>query len=311
MEFVRKHKKISIAILCVLILFLMVIAVFGRYIRNIINNYILETKAFYFKSDYLKINGKNYYMSNWDGVKTYKVTIDLKNYKSKDEIYTTTDIAYDIEVDCPSSIQCTLNKTSGVIHPEDQDDSYEISFTPVDSFEADDKVTFTTRVISSVPYRKELSATYTVSVETKSFSYNIEDAPGEKFLTINFTNSVTFYEVRTAFGEYAEGDHIGVEEYAQLSEENRAKCFSANVTVEFDPHDLFVDMTNKYFLARLSDSYEETNINGYNWVKKFKFEMPPASSSSIMFYKNDITKDYTYPLVNSTSIITVTPEVAN
>lgn len=310
MKFIREHKKVSIAVLSSLVVVLLIVTVFGRYIRNIIQNYILETKAFYFNSTVLKINGKNYYMSNWDGVSEYTITIDLNNYKS-DDVYTKSDIAYEVMVDCPKSITCVISKTKGVLQSEKKEDSYNIRFTPVDSFDADDAISITTKVTSTSPYRKEMSATYTVSVETKSFSYDIEDSENDKFLTINFTNSITYYEVRTGFGKYAVGDHIGIEEYNGLSDADKSKCFSAIVTVKFDPHDLFVDMTNKYFLARLNQNYQEVNINGYNWVSQFSFAMPPSSSSSIIFYKDDIAKDYTYPLVNNTSVIQVTTELAN
>lgn len=310
MNFIRKHKKLSIGIACVLIVFLSITAIFGRYIRNIIHNYILETKAFYFNSTILNINGKNLSLSNWDGFSAYPITIDLNNRKS-DEIYTTSDIVYDIEVDCPNTIQCTLSKQNGVLHPNDHTDGYVITITPIATFDADDSVSFTTRVISSAPYRKVMSATYTVSVETKDFSYEIVDSPNSKYLTINFTNALSYYKVETAFGSYAQGARIGLDEYNALDPTDQAKCKSAVVAISYNPHDLFLDMSNKYYLARLPGDYQEQTYGGYQWVSGFSFKMNASSSASIMFYKNDISRDYTYPGVNSTSVINVVPSLAN
>ena len=60
MKFIRKHRKISIFVLIFLIVFLGISIVFGRYIHNILNHYLLETKGFYFNSSILNVNGKNY-----------------------------------------------------------------------------------------------------------------------------------------------------------------------------------------------------------------------------------------------------------
>ena len=59
MNLIRKHKKISITIMIILVLFLSIWVVFGRYIHNIVNQYILETKGFYFNSSILNVNGKS------------------------------------------------------------------------------------------------------------------------------------------------------------------------------------------------------------------------------------------------------------
>ena len=87
MNFVREHKTASLIVLVLSVIFLTTTVVFGRYIRNVINNFILETKAFYFNSSILSINGKNYSITNWDGVNSYPLTIDLNNRKN-DERYT-------------------------------------------------------------------------------------------------------------------------------------------------------------------------------------------------------------------------------
>ena len=104
---------------------------------------------------------------------------------------------------------------------------------------------------------------------------------------------------------------ISLDDYNALSDADRANCFSAIVTVSYDPTVLFVDMTDKLFLSRLNTNYEEQTIGGFQYVKKFSFKVNASSSNSILFYKNDVTQNYTYPIVNSTSIITVSVISAN
>ena len=310
MKFIRKHRQLSFIILFGLILFLSVTAIFGRYIRNIIHNYILETQGFYFRSTTLNVNGKNLSLTNWDGFTPYPITIDLQNYKTE-EIYTTSDIEYDIEISCPSTVTCALSKTEGLIHPEDLTDSYSIIITPVSNFESGDSFSFTTTVTSTAPYRKVMSATYTVSVETKDFSYEIIDSPGSKYLTLNCTNALSYYIVQTAFGGHAAGERIGIDDYNVLSATDQAKCKSAIVKLSYDPHDIFLDMSNKYYLARRNTDYHEMSIGGYQWVSGFAYSMNASSSSSIIFYKNNISQDYSYPNNGGTAIIQVTPDLAN
>lgn len=310
MGFIRKHKKASIVLLIALIIFVVIATVFGRYIRNIIHNYILETRAFYFNSSILNINGKSYSITNWDGVNSYPLTIDLNNKKT-DDVYTTTDITYTVSVDCPSTVICTLSKTSGVIHPLDETDSYQIVVTPVQRFGENDTVTLTTSVSSTAPYHKTMSATYTIGVETSDFGYEIVDSVNAKYLTINFKNAVPFYKVSEAFGSYAVDDIVSLDDYTLLDPVDQAKCYSAIVSVRYNPRDLFVDMSNKYFINRLSSNYYEETIDGSQWVSGFSFKVNASSSSAINFYKNDITENYTYPIVNDTSAIQVSVQLAN
>ena len=70
-------------------------------------------------------------------------------------------------------------------------------------------------------------------------------------------------------------------------------------------------MTDKLFLSRLNTNYEEQTIGGFQYVKKFSFKVNASSSNSILFYKNDVTQNYTYPIVNNSSIITVSVISAN
>ena len=310
MKYIRKHKKSSLFLVIVLVFFLLISAAFGRYIHNIISQYLLETKGFYFNSSILNVNGKNYNISNWDGVNTYTLTIDLNNRKNE-ERYTKTDISYTINVNCPNTVVCTLSKNSGIIHPLEETDSYQISVTPLQNFYEEDTVRVETSVSSSLPYHKTMSATYTIGVEKSNFSYEIEDSVNSKYLVIRFLNAISYYQVEQDFLTYHVGDQVSLDDYNSLTEENKNKCFSAIVTVQYDPEELMVDMTNSLYLHHLPTNYQEQTMNGSQYVSKFSFKVNASSSSEIIFYKEDITENYTYPLVNPTSVIQVSVTTAN
>ena len=118
MEFVRKHKKISITVLIVLFIILILGFAYGRYLYNIINNYILETKAFYFNSSVLGINNNKYLVNNWDGVNSYTLTINVNNMKNS-LVSTDSDITYETYVECSTNVTCTVSKQNGVIYKND------------------------------------------------------------------------------------------------------------------------------------------------------------------------------------------------
>ena len=310
MNFVRRHKTVSIIVLVVSSIFLIVSLAYGRYIKNIINNYLLETKSFYFNSSVLGVNGKNYSIVNWDGVNTYPLTIDVNNKKNELR-HTDVDIPYTITKTCPTTVECTLSKTSGIIRKDDMTDSYVLNVTPLQNFHEGDTVTVTTTVESSSPYHKTMSATYTIGVAKSDFSYNIVDHANDKFLTLNLVNSIPYYQVQEAFGDYGVNDHVSLDEYSNLTTAEKNKCFSAIVTVEYDPHDLLVDMTNSLYLRHLSTNYQEVAIGGFMYVTRFSFKVNASSSNAIIFYKDDVTENYTYPITNSTSAITVSVITAN
>ena len=69
-------------------------------------------------------------------------------------------------------------------------------------------------------------------------------------------------------------------------------------------------MTTKSYLHRISGSEVTEVVDSHNYVKKYSFKIPATSSEKILFYKYDISKNYTYPIINDSSIINVDSVVA-
>ncbi len=70
-------------------------------------------------------------------------------------------------------------------------------------------------------------------------------------------------------------------------------------------------MSDSFYLHHLNSNYQEQTIGGFQYVSKFSFKVNASSSNSIIFYKNDPTQYYTYPIVNNNSIIQVSVQKAN
>lgn len=300
MKIKLKNKKVLIILG---ILLFSITPTLSRYIYNSISNFILESQGFYFSSSILGIDNNEYKINNWDGVSTYYLNVDVNNRKNE-YVVGNTDIEYDISVECSSNVTCNLNKETGIIKKNSEGDSYIISMTPSKQVEEGELVTIKTVATSTSPYKRTLSATYSIGIEKKGFSYKITDNENDKFLILDLTNAITYYQVEEAFENYSIGDKISAETYKKLDQENKNKCFSAIVTVSFNPNNILLDMTDTNYKNRLSK--ESTTIVGNKqYVSGFSFKVNATSSEKIKFYKNDITKNYTYPIINDISEVKV------
>lgn len=309
MEFIRRHKKISILISVILIIFLGLSTIYGRYLYNFVSNYILETKEFYFNSSVLKMNNRQYRVNNWDGVNQYSLTIDLNNRKNKLK-KTDADIEYVTEVSCGEEYTCTPSKESGVIYKDGENDSFKVDVTPHRRFAAGEEIEINIKVTSTSPYKKELSATYILKVVENDYRYEIEDEVNNNHLTLNFTNSLTYYQASEAFDKYEKDAIISLDDYNNLSEENKDKAFSAIVTLKFDPNIILLDMTNTTYLHRIPGSEKLVTIGGHEYVTEYSYKALATSTDKITFYKQDMTQNYTYPIITNESIIKVSVVLA-
>lgn len=312
---IKKDKKnIKKTFILVLILCLTTIVFIqsslARYIYNGIHNFILESQGFYFNSSILNINNPKYQIYNWDGVNSYSLNIDV-NSKKNDSIWTLADIDYNIAVSCPENINCSVTKNYGIIYESDKMDSFVVTVTPTKQVEKGESIEVKISATSKSPYKKELSATYIIGVETAKFSYSIEDSVGSKYLVLKLKNSVSFYEVINQFSNYNVGDIISLDDYNNLTEEEKKNCFSAKVSLTYDSNDIYLDMTDKTYLNKIEGSVKTKQFNNYTYISGHSFYVGANSNTEILFYKKDINKDYTYPLVNKQSIIDVQSIVAS
>ena len=306
-KYIKQNRKI-ISIKAIIIIFAIIailsviITVFARYVSNSLNNFFLESREFYFYSDKLTSDGAEYQINNWSGVEDYNITINLNSIKNNLK-KTNYDIGYKVSYTATDNVICQLSKDEGIISAQNNSDYFNLSITPNTRLENGDTVTIYIVAESTAEYKKELSATFTLVVGQENVTYQIEDETDNTYLELNITNTQSYYLVREEFDNYNIGDRIDISEYINLSDENKNKCYSAEVTLLFDPNEIVIDNTDKNYLNATEEDY--ITLDGYTFLDTITVEVDALSSKNIRFYKKDKTKDYTYPVINEDSVITV------
>lgn len=305
-KFNKKYKKKQIIILALITLSLLsFVIIFGRYVTNTINNFFVRSKEFYFYSDKLSEDNSVYQVDNWSGVDDYVITINMNSNNNNIEA-ATYDIGYDISYTCSDNAICQLSKTSGTILASTNSDYFNLTITPNTQLSTGDRVTVEVEVNSTAPYKKTLKGKFTLVVGKEKLSYQITDEEQSPYMILSMTNTLTYYNVKEAFESYTVGQKIDIETYLALTDEEKKKCYSAIVKIEFDPSEILFDVTNSAY----SDATEmkTTTIDGKTYISGFTISIDAISSREIRFYKVDVSQNYTYPNSSNNSIVTITSE---
>lgn len=298
--FKKNINKKNYIIICLVIILSSIFVTYGRYIYNDIKDLYLSSKNFYFNSDKLTVNRAIYKVDNWSAVDAYSISINLNNSKNN-MVHSDSDISYVISYTCSSNIECSLSSKDGILYSNENIDNFTAVLTPKTNFNDGDEAWIEIVVKSTAPYKKELSGRFILKVGKVGLSYSIDDKKNRTFFDFRITNSLDYYMVNEAFGDYSVGSRIDRITYMNLSDLDKSKCTSALITLSFDPEYVILDMTsNAYLNAQSVDTIE---IDGYNYVNGISFKMDSESSESVRFYKADSSEDYTYPFTNTNSIV--------
>lgn len=299
----RKYKKKQIVILVSILCILSIAIVFGRYITDSDNNFFVRSKEFYFYSDKLGENRADFQIENWSGVEDYVITINMNSNKNNLQS-ADYDIGYNIKYKCSENAICQASKESGIIRASTNTDFFYLTITPNTKLETGDKVVVDVEVESNSYYKKVLKGRFTLVVGKENLSYEITDKQQQPYMELRITNTLSYYTVKEKFGDYSVGDKIDIDTYLSLTEENKSKCYSARVEIEFDPKEILLDMTDEAYKRAMNIKYE--TIDGIEYIKAITIQIDAISSESIRFYKVDPTQDYTYPNESNTSVVKIT-----
>ena len=304
-EFNKKYKKKQIIILALIVLCLLsFVIIFGRYVTNTINNFFVRSKEFYFYSDKLSEDNSVYQVDNWSGVDDYVITINMNSNNNNIES-ATYDIGYNISYTCSDNAICQLSKTSGTILASTNSVFFNLTITPNTQLSTGDRVVVEVEVNSTAPYKKTLKGKFTLVVGKEKLSYQITDDEQSPYMILSMTNTLSYYTVKEAFGSYTVGQKIDIDTYLALTDEEKKKCYSAIVRIEFDPNEILFDVTNSAYAD--ATNITTTTIGGKTYISGFTISIDAISSREIRFYKVDVSQDYTYPN-NNNSIVTITSE---
>lgn len=279
------------------------VIVFGRYVTNSINSFFMRSKEFYFFSDKLSENLDIFQIENWSGVDDYTITINMNSRKNNLEV-ATYNIEYDITYSCSDNAICQLSKTSGVISSATNTDYFNLTITPNTQLETGDKVVVYIEATSKSDFVKTLKGKFTLVVGQEDLTYQITDKKKSPYMDLSITNTLTYYIVEEAFKDYTAGHKIDIDTYLELTEEEKAKCYSSIVTVTFDPEVILLDNTSKSYQNAINIMTE--TIDGKNYINCITLSIEAISSVDLRFYKVDTSQDYTYPNSSNYSVVTVT-----
>ena len=282
---------------------------FGRYAVEEYHDYYLNSKHFYFSSNRLTDKEPLYQINNWSGVGAFDISFDLLSMKNN-LTYTDYDIPYNIWFECPQDVICTTSDGEGIIYSTNPNHSSTVTINVNPQREYNEQESMIIKVFaeSKSPYIKTISAKFEYIVGKKGLTYEIEDEVNRAYLVFKVTNAINSCTIVEAFDDYKIGDVLDNKTYRGLSKENQSKCVSQYVTLTFDNDKVFFDNTSNV-LKRAE--YTTTDYNGVQYINSVKIPIEPLSSNALRFYKKDTSKNFTYPIENNTSIITLISEDPN
>lgn len=303
-KLMKRYKKNQILIiLLILMCITSFVIIFGRYVTNNVKDFFVRSKEFYFESDKLAEKMTFFQVENWSGVDDYTITVNMNSRKNNIE-KATYDIGYDISYSCSDNAICSLSKTSGIIYADTNSDYFNLVITPNASLDTGDKVIVDIEVKSTTNYEKTLKGRFTLVVGKENLTYQITDTSNNPYMELSLTNTLSYYTVREAFNGYTVGQRINVDTYLGLSNENKEKCKSSVVKIDFDPNEILLDLTDDLYAN--ATNVTTTTIDGSTYVNSLTVDLDVESSENLRFYKVDSSQDYTYPNENNKSIVTVT-----
>lgn len=295
--------KQFVILFILLIWFISAIVIFAKYVTNSTHDFFMRSKEFYFFSDKLSENTSVFEVDNWSGVDDYSITIDMNSRKNNLE-KTSYDIPYSVTANCETNNAIVqLSKTSGTIYASTNSDIFNLTITPNTQLQVGDKVTVDVQAESLGNYKKTLKGKFTLVVGKEQLSYEIADSTYSQYFELKITNTLTYYTISEDFGNYTTGQKIDIKTYSSLTDEQKKKCYSALVTIKFDPNVVLFDLTNDEY--QNATNIEKTTYNGTSYISSITFPIEPISSNSVRFYKIDTSKDYTYPNSTGTNILTI------
>ena len=302
-KILAKLSKKMIVIIIVIVFLTISGSSLAKYIIEEFHGYYLNAKNFYFTSNRLKKNNPTYLVNNWSGVGSFDISFDLMSIKNS-LVYTDYDIPYAVSVECPNDVGCSIDKPTGTIYKESvtHSDTITITVNPTRSYVEGERLTIKIFAESTAPYIERLKAEFTYVVGKKGITYEIEDEANRPYMVLKITNAISYCTVVTAFGEYQVGSQIDSSVYRQLNSSDKGKCLGEEITLNFNPNVIILDTTSDIVNHA---TVGNTTIGGVDYVNMLKFHIEPLSTMAIKYYKINTVNDYTYPITNNNSIVTV------
>lgn len=273
--------KVVVAIF-IIVLFVLNITGFARFVYNSIRDRYLASKAFYFSSDLLTTSTKDYTYSNWDGYGVYEIKFKL--YSKNNDLQTfSEDLNYNLKVDFPEELNCQIGTgvtedivAAWAVDPEPESGEplivNQTATGTIENLSNEEEITIfvkargeelskgntyniTVTAYTKDPYRKTITATFKLKIS--DVAYEIQDEKYRNYLMLNVRNI----------------------------EDNTSR-----ITIQINHTDkIRIDMNEEVVRdAKKIVTVSEEDLT----VKKITFEIPKESSKTIKFYKIADEKNY-------------------
>ena len=269
MEKQRKLNKLRVGIVIFLIVLIISISVFGRYIYNTVLEGYFSARQFYFSSDILTLNGENqvYTYDNWGGIGEFDgIVFELYSYNNElsklnyDLGYTVT--CQPVESDgSDEKITCSIAGTNGAstatgtILATTNTSRVTILVNPKPGVQISEGDTVSLIVTASTtePYEKTISRKFSLRINLPDGNtYSIEDVAGRDYALLKLVN----------------------------------KSYTATqATLEFNPEILRLDLNDKIYTD--TDNRVQlgtTTISENTYINKIVFNMAAESAKNVKFY---------------------------
>ena len=263
--------KVSIVIIIV-VLFLMTITGFGRFVYNTVKDRYLSSKSFYFTSNLLTTTESSIDpYTNWDGNGIYEIDIDLFSQDSaleqyNENLYYSVILGYN-----DSKILCALNPNDfkestggmttdnyddvGMIPVSTHKDTLKLYIKPVIDpstgkekiLPVDSNYEITVRAYTTSPYRKTIGAKFKLNIA--DIAYEISENEFKPDVILNVCNNYDY---------------------------------DSDVTISFREDHVRLDLNDSVYVRNKNRAV--TNEDGV--VTSITFTMPAESSKDIRFYKD-------------------------
>lgn len=279
---IKLYKIVTIIIVVILIV---TIPIFGRYIYNSIREAYLDSKEFYFRSDSLSVDSPTYSLTNWGGKGEYSFEINIYSQKNilKGVDY---DLNYGLKLNIKDNtkVKCALNSVTGTttdstgnlnvtrtISKKNHTDRLIIYVIPIAEISKNDEIEITITAETTQPYAKKISAIFKVTPSIGDSEFEIKDSVNSSYAELVLVNS---------------------------------KSSQSIIKLDFDPKLVRIDLNDEFFqpdnlVNELSNNskkeWTRTLDITNKYIKSVRFKLQPETSKKIKFYKIDKSIDYTYP----------------
>lgn len=269
----RKLNKKKVFLCIVILITLITMPAFGRYVYNSARDLYLKSQNFSFSSNLLTTSGRTYRYSNWSGVDNYEFDLQLYSYENELSLFTYDGDGLEYTLTCEvEKINEKVVATAhiGTISGENSEETYipnatnikdvKIYLKPTEHLKEGDTVRVTVTASTESPYKKQISATFNIRVRNQNLTYSIEDSSTSIYATLKLINT---------------------------------KSTQNKITLTFDPSLVLIDTTDECYKNRTSQT--SRTISGVKYVNSVTFNMEAEDVKHIKFYKKNINANYTYP----------------